>query len=95
MPLRKYVYAALAMAVLSSCSSPDTKATYASSSPNCNQLKATDSGPNSRAMAEGPDDKTGDADHVLTKVGRTVFWLEITLLEQNKKSSSQCRSPQQ
>lgn len=29
-------------------------------------------------------------DHVLEKVGRTIFWLEIKLLEQSKKASSRC-----
>lgn len=88
MLLRKHVYAALAMAMISSCSSRDTKATYASSSPNCKQLKMTDADPKSPAVAaEKSDDQTADADHVLTKVGRTVFWLEIKLLEQNKKTS--------
>jgi hypothetical protein len=89
--LPKLVYAALAMVMITSCSSRDTKTTYASSSLNCKQSKATDAGPNSPAMAvEKPDDQTADADHVLTKVGRTIFWLEIKLLEQNKKTSSQC-----
>jgi hypothetical protein len=74
MVLRNLVYAALAVVMITSCSSRDTKATYASSSPNCKQSEA-------------------DADHVLTKVGRTVFWLEIKLLEQNKKTSSRCSVP--
>jgi hypothetical protein len=94
MLLPRFVYAALAMVVITSCSSHDTKTTFASSSPNCKQSKATDAGPNSPATAaEKPDDQTADADHVLTKVGRTVFWLEIKLLEQNKKTSSRCSVP--
>ena len=89
--LPKLVYAALAMMVITSCSSRDPKPTYASSSLNCKQSKATDASPNSPAMAaEHPDDQTAAADHVLTKVGRTIFWLEIKLLEQNKKTSTQC-----
>ena len=76
MLLRKYVYAALAMVLITSCSSRDTKTTYASSSRDCKQSEA-------------------DADHVLSKIGRTVFWLEIKLLEQSKKTSSQCSVPQQ
>lgn len=75
MSLRKHVCAALAMVLITSCTSRDTKVTNVSSSPNCKQSKA-------------------DVDHVLTKIGRTVFWLEIKLLEQSKKTSSQC-SPQQ
>lgn len=81
MLLRKHVCAALAMVLMTSCATRDAKEINASSSPNCEQSKAT-------------DDKAADEDHVLEKVGRTVFWLEIKLLEQNKKTSSQCRSPQ-
>lgn len=29
-------------------------------------------------------------DHPLEKVGRTIFWLEIKLMEQAKKTSSEC-----
>lgn len=31
-----------------------------------------------------------DKDHPLEKVGRTIFWLEIKLMEQVKKTSSEC-----
>lgn len=34
-------------------------------------------------------------DHVLEKVGRTIFWLEIKLMEQSKKASTRCDPPQQ
>jgi hypothetical protein len=34
--------------------------------------------------------QTADEDHVLEKVGRTIFWLEIKLMEQTKKTSSEC-----
>lgn len=42
-----------------------------------------------------PSCETADEDHVLEKVGRTVFWLEIKLLEQEKKASARCNGPQQ
>lgn len=34
--------------------------------------------------------QTGDKDHPLEKVGRTIFWLEIKLMEQAKKTSADC-----
>jgi hypothetical protein len=34
--------------------------------------------------------QAGDKDHPLEKVGRTIFWLEIKLMEQAKKTSSEC-----
>lgn len=33
-----------------------------------------------------------DEDHVLEKVGRTIFWLEIKLSEQSKKTPSRCKN---
>lgn len=39
--------------------------------------------------------QAADEDHVLEKVGRTIFWLEIKLLEQSKKTSSRCAAPKQ
>ena len=75
MSFPKLVCAALALVAMTSCSTRDTKATYASSSTDCRQA--------------------ADKDHVLEKVGRTIFWLEIKLAEQNKKTPSQCRVPQQ
>lgn len=76
MSLPKLVCAALALVVITSCTSRDTKATYATSSPECRQAAA-------------------DEDHVLEKVGRTIFWLEIKLLEQSKKTSSRCDAAQE
>ncbi|UVC06851.1 hypothetical protein IHQ71_16510 [Rhizobium sp. TH2] len=71
MSLPKLICAALVLAATTSCTSRDTKAAYATSSPECKQAAA-------------------DEDHVVEKVGRTIFWLEIKLLEQSKKASSQC-----
>jgi len=34
--------------------------------------------------------QAGDTDHPLEKVGRTIFWLEIQLMEQAKKNSPEC-----
>jgi hypothetical protein len=34
--------------------------------------------------------KAADKDHPLEKVGRTIFWLEIKLMEQTRKTSSAC-----
>lgn len=34
--------------------------------------------------------QAGDKDHPLEKVGRTIFWLEIKLMEQAKKTSAEC-----
>lgn len=76
MSFPKLVCAALALMVTTSCTSPDTKSTYATSSAECRRAAA-------------------DEDHVLEKVGRTIFWLEIKLLEQNKKTSPQCSVSQQ
>jgi hypothetical protein len=71
MSFPKLVCAALALMVTTSCTSPDTKSTYATSSAECRRAAA-------------------DEDHVLEKVGRTIFWLEIKLMEQTKKASSKC-----
>ena len=71
MSLPKLICAALALAATTSCTSRDTNATYATSSPECKQAAA-------------------DEEHALEKVGRTIFWLEIKLLEQSKKASSRC-----
>ena len=71
MSFPKLACVALALAVTTSCTSRDTKATYATSIPECRQAAANE-------------------DHVLEKVGRTIFWLEIKLLEQSKKTSSRC-----
>ena len=76
MSIAKLVLAALALLVTTSCTSRDTKATYATSSPECRQ--AAENG-----------------DHVLEKVGRTIFWLEIKLFEQRKKTSSRCDAAQE
>ena len=42
-----------------------------------------------------PNCKIADDDHVLEKVGRTIFWLEIKLLEQNRKATTRCDTPRQ
>lgn len=42
--------------------------------------------------SQPPECKSHNENHVLTKVGRTIFWLEIKLLEQKKKASSQCEA---
>lgn len=76
MSLPKLVYASLALLVTTSCTSRDTKATYAATSSECRQAGA-------------------DEDHVLKKVGRTIFWLEIKMLEQPKETSKRCTAPQQ
>lgn len=76
MSLSKLVYASLALLVTTSCTSRDTKATYAATSSECRQAGA-------------------DEDHVLEKVGRTIFWLEIKLLEQTKETSTRCAARQQ
>ena len=34
--------------------------------------------------------QTGDKDHPLEKVGRTIFWLEIKLMEQTRKTPAEC-----
>ena len=34
--------------------------------------------------------QTEDKDHPLEKVGRTIFWLEIKLMEQTRKTSPDC-----
>jgi hypothetical protein len=34
--------------------------------------------------------QAGDMDHPLEKIGRTIFWLEIKLMEQAKKTSAEC-----
>jgi hypothetical protein len=34
--------------------------------------------------------QTEEKDHPLEKVGRTIFWLEIKLMEQAKKTSPEC-----
>ena len=94
MSLRKHLCAALAMLLITSCSSRDTKATYEASSPLCKQSTTTDDGPNPSALAnEKPADENAVAGQVLEKVGRTIFWLEIKLLEPSKKTSTQCRMP--
>ena len=80
MIVRKHVYAVLAMAVLASCSARDTKPTHVSSP--------------TTPVSPPRTCKNPDGDHVLEKVGRTIFWLEIKLLEQNQKPSSRCQSPQ-
>ena len=41
-------------------------------------------------VSSPPTCKTAGDDHVLEKVGRTIFWLEIKLLEQEKKTSNRC-----
>lgn len=74
MSFHKIVCAVLALVVTTSCTSRDTKATYAKSSPECRQA--------------------ADEDHVLEKVGRTIFWLEIKLAEKSKKTSSKCDEKQ-
>lgn len=74
MSFPKFVCAALALLVTTSCTSRDTKATYATSSSECS--------------------RAADEDHVLEKVGRTIFWLEIKLLEQSKKTSAPCAAPE-
>lgn len=71
MSLPKLICAALVLVATTSCTSRDTKAAYATSSPEC------------REAAEKED-------HVLEKVGRTIFWLEIKLMEQTEKASSKC-----
>ena len=64
----KFVCAVLVLLVTASCTSRDTKASYAAPSPECRQAR--------------------DKDHPLEKVGRTIFWLEIKLMEQAKKTSA-------
>lgn len=71
MAFPKFVCAALALLVTTSCTSRDPKPTRATSSPECRQAAT-------------------DEDHVLEKLGRTIFWLEIKLMEQTKKASSEC-----
>jgi hypothetical protein len=34
--------------------------------------------------------QTEEKDHPLEKVGRTIFWLEIKLMEQARKTSPEC-----
>lgn len=75
MSFHKLVCAALSLVVTTSCTSRDTKSTYATTSSECRQAGA-------------------DEDHVLEKVGRTIFWLEIKLSEQSKKTSPRCDTPQ-
>jgi hypothetical protein len=72
MSLPKLVCAAFALMAISSCSTGDTKATDASSPPDCRRVAGED--------------------HVLEKVGRTIFWLEIKLMEQTRKTSPECEA---
>ena len=76
MSLPKLICAAVVLVATTSCTSRDTKATYAASSQECRQAAA-------------------DEDHVLERVGRTIFWLEIKLMEQRKKASTRRDAPQQ
>lgn len=75
MLFHKLVCAALLLMLTASCTSRDSRATSATSSPECKP-------------AAGED-------HMLEKVGRTIFWLEIKLAEQSKKNSSRCDTPQE
>lgn len=87
----KYIVAALAIALLSSCSSraKNNGSPEVFTSLSCDELRTR-----AKVISAGVpaptagEEQLTDAEKVFTKVGRTIFWLEIKLLEGDDPSPS-------